>query len=157
MASVDAQGAVLDIGRRSRAIPAAIRRALWIRDHGCRFPGCFNERFLHGHHVEHWLHGGRTSLDNLVMLCSFHHRQIHEGGFSVQLAADGEVEVRAPGGALLSPTPDASDDVGGVVWNNDWWGGDVFGRVECDAHAATPSWDGDSVDYDAAVGALTAA
>ncbi len=75
-AVVDEQGAVLDVGRRTRAIPTAIRRALWIRDQGCRFPGCSNKRFVHGHHIEHWLHGGRTSLDNLVMLCSFHHRQI---------------------------------------------------------------------------------
>ena len=141
---VDENGEVLDVGRRTRAIPAAIRRALWIRDQGCRFPGCSNERFLHGHHVQHWLHGGRTSLDNLVMLCSFHHRQIHEGGFSIRLAANGGVEVRAPGGALLSAAPKVPDDVGGVVWRSDW----------SDADIATPSWDGEPVDYDAVVGAL---
>src|SRR5882724_9651882 len=67
-ATVDQQGAVLDVGRRTRAIPTAIRRALWIRDQGCRFPGCPNHCFLHGHHIRHWLHGGRTSLDNLVQL-----------------------------------------------------------------------------------------
>ncbi len=146
-AVVDETGQVLDIGRRTRAIPAAIRRALWIRDQGCRFPGCANERFLHGHHLQHWLHGGRTSLDNLVMLCSFHHRQIHEGGFSIRLAANGDVEVRAPGGALLSAASDVSADIGGVVWQSDRWDGDI----------ATPSWDGEPVDYDAVVGALTAA
>ena len=147
MAVVDEKNQVLDIGRRTRAIPGAIRRALWIRDQGCRFPGCSNERFLHGHHVEHWLHGGRTSLDNLVMLCSFHHRQIHEGGFSIRLAANGVAEVRAPGGALLSTASHVPDDIGGVVWHGDWW----------DADLATPSWDGEPVDYDAVVGALTAA
>ncbi len=146
-AVVDESGEVLDIGRRTRAIPAAIRRALWIRDQGCRFPGCANERFLHGHHVQHWLHGGRTSLDNLVMLCSFHHRQIHEGGFSIRLATNGDVEVRAPGGALLAAAPPVRDDIGGVVWHGDQW----------DADLATPSWDGEPVDYDAVVGALTAA
>ncbi len=151
VAAVDEQGAVLDIGRRTRALTAAIRRALWIRDQGCRFPGCSNERFLHGHHIKHWLHGGRTSLDNLVMLCSFHHRLIHEGGFSIRLAASGEVQVHAPGGAPLTRNSDAPNDVGGVVWNSDWWDSDV------DAHLATPSWDGESVDYEAAVGALTAA
>jgi len=143
-AAVDENGEVLDIGRRTRAIPAAIRRALWIRDQGCRFPGCANERFLHGHHVQHWLHGGRTSLDNLVMLCSFHHRQIHEGGFSIKLAANGRVEVRAPGGAILSAVSRVPDDAGGVVWQSD----------PGEAHIATPTWDGDPVDYDWVVRAL---
>jgi hypothetical protein len=146
-AVVDENGEVLDIGRRTRAIPAAIRRALWIRDQGCRFPGCANERFLHGHHVQHWLHGGRTSLDNLVMLCSVHHRQIHEGGFSLRLAANGGVEVRAPGGEILSTAAQVPEDVGGVVWHSGSW----------DADIATPSWDGEPVDYDAAVGALISA
>ena len=149
-AVVDEQGGVLDVGRRTRAIPTAIRRALWIRDEGCRFPGCSNKRFVHGHHIEHWLHGGRTSLDNLVMLCSFHHRLIHEGGFSIRLAADDEVEVRAPGGALLSTGLKAANDVGGVVW----WNDGAFGGARVDAYTAMPLWDGDPVDYDAAVGSL---
>ena len=51
--------AVLDVGRKTRAVPAAIRRALWSRDRGCRFPMCSNRRFVHAHHVRHWVHGGR--------------------------------------------------------------------------------------------------
>jgi hypothetical protein len=63
-------GEVLDVGRRTRSIPPAIRRALWLRDAGgCRFPGCTNTRHLDGHHIEHWADGGATSLDNLVQLC----------------------------------------------------------------------------------------
>ncbi len=152
-AVVDEQGAVLDIGRRTRAIPTAIRRALWIRDQGCRFPGCSNKRFVHGHHLEHWLHGGRTSLDNLVMLCSFHHRLIHEGGYSIRLAADGEVQVQAPASEFPFWRRNAGDDVGGISWGN-WWDNDVFGSVEVNANIALPLWNGDPVDYDAAVGAL---
>jgi hypothetical protein len=152
-AVVDEQGAVLDVGRRTRAIPTAIRRALWIRDQGCRFPGCSNKRFVHGHHLEHWLHGGRTSLDNLVMLCSFHHHLIHEGGYSIRLAADGEVQVQAPASELPLWRRNAGDDVGGISWGN-WWDNDVFGSVEVNANTALPSWNGDPVDYDAAVGAL---
>jgi hypothetical protein len=68
-------GAVLDVGRKTRAVPAAIRRALWGRDRGCRFPMCSNRHFVDAHHVQHWAHGGRTSLDNLVLLCGFHHRE----------------------------------------------------------------------------------
>ncbi len=152
-AVVDEQGAVLDIGRRTRAIPTAIRRALWIRDQGCRFPGCSNKRFVHGHHIDHWLHGGRTSLDNLVMLCSFHHHLLHEGGFSIRLGTDGEVQVQAPGSELPLWRRNVSDDVGGVVWEN-WWDHEVFGNVRVNADTALPSWNGDPVDYDAAVGVL---
>ena len=64
------EGSVLDVGRRTRSIPPAIRRALWLRDRGCRFPGCGHTRFLHGHHLHHWLAGGETRLDNLVLVCS---------------------------------------------------------------------------------------
>ena len=60
----------LNIGRRTRSIPPAIRRVLQLRDRGCAFPGCTHDRFLHGHHVRHWLHGGETSADNLVLLCT---------------------------------------------------------------------------------------
>jgi len=65
-----AEGETLNIGRRSRSIPPAIRRALMARDHGCAFPGCSHTRFLHVHHIESWLHGGETSLANGVLLCS---------------------------------------------------------------------------------------
>ena len=78
-------GDVLDIGRKSQSIPTAMRRAMLARDgFGCRFPGCSHHRFLHGHHVQHWEDGGATRLDNLVTLCSAHHRTVHELGFHVE-------------------------------------------------------------------------
>jgi len=150
-AAVDDEGAVLNVGRRTRAIPTAIRRALWIRDQGCRFPGCANDRFLHGHHVQHWLHGGPTSLENLLLICSFHHRQIHEGGFSLRLTAEGEVDVRTPAGARLPAQPPLAVDPGPIDWRNDWWEG---GTARLDAWTATPSWDGEPIDYEAAVDAM---
>jgi hypothetical protein len=76
----DAAGATIDVGRKTRAIPPAIRRALRHRDRCCRFPGCTRSRWLDGHHVVHWADGGETSLDNLVLLCRHHHRLVHEGG-----------------------------------------------------------------------------
>ena len=94
---------VLDIGRRTRTIPAAIRRALWVRDRGCRFPGCPHTRFLHGHHIRHWLHGGSTSLDNLVLLCPRHHRMVHEDGFAITVAADGALVFRSPRAPAAGP------------------------------------------------------
>ncbi len=61
-------GEILDVGRRTRTVPPALRRALAARDRQCRFPGCGNRR-CDSHHVEHWADGGRTALDNLVLLC----------------------------------------------------------------------------------------
>ena len=75
-------GTILDVGRRTRTIPPAIRRALEVRDRGCRFPGC-GSRFTDAHHVRHWADGGETSLDNCLLLCRHHHRLVHEGGWRV--------------------------------------------------------------------------
>ena len=61
-------GAILDIGRKTRTIPPALRRALQARDRQCRFPGCHARR-CDAHHVQHWADGGATRLDNLVLLC----------------------------------------------------------------------------------------
>ncbi len=68
-------GAVLDVGRRTRTVPPSIRRALLARDGTCRFPGCISRR-CDAHHIEHWLDGGETSLGNLVLLCRRHHRSV---------------------------------------------------------------------------------
>ncbi len=95
---------VLSVGRKTRAIPAAIDRALRERDGGCRFPGCERTRFVDAHHVRHWAHGGETSLDNLVLLCRHHHRLVHEGGFSVRHEPRGLV-FRDPRGGRLDPAP----------------------------------------------------
>jgi hypothetical protein len=78
----NADGSILDVGRRTRTVPPAIRRALDARDRGCRFPGC-GLRFTDAHHVTHWAEGGETRLDNLVLLCRHHHRLVHEGRWTV--------------------------------------------------------------------------
>lgn len=78
-------GEPLNVGRKTRIIPKAIRRALHARDKGCcRFPGCRNRRYLHSHHIEHWSNGGETSLPNLMLLCTKHHTLVHEGGFRIE-------------------------------------------------------------------------
>jgi hypothetical protein len=76
-------GEPLNVGRKTRVIPKAIERALWARDMHCRVPGCRNKRYVDGHHIEHWSNGGETSLDNLLLLCTRHHRLVHEGGFRI--------------------------------------------------------------------------
>ncbi|MDH3619604.1 MAG: HNH endonuclease [Gammaproteobacteria bacterium] len=81
----DDKGEPLNIGRKTRIVPAAIQRALRARDNDCcTFPGCRNRRYLHSHHVEHWSNGGETSLDNLLLLCTKHHTLMHEGGFRIE-------------------------------------------------------------------------
>ncbi|MEZ5293706.1 MAG: DUF222 domain-containing protein [Vicinamibacterales bacterium] len=100
----DASGAVLDVGRRTRTVPPAIRRALAARDTTCRFPGCTSRR-CDAHHIEHWADGGPTRLDNLLRLCRRHHRAVHEGGFAVVRRLDGTLEFLTPGGAILPASP----------------------------------------------------
>jgi hypothetical protein len=74
----------LDVGRATRTIPTAIRRALIIRDKGCIHPGCPKPAdWTDAHHVTPWLEGGPTSLDNLVLLCSKHHWTIHHTGWHI--------------------------------------------------------------------------
>ncbi|MDX1579232.1 MAG: DUF222 domain-containing protein, partial [Gemmatimonadota bacterium] len=91
-------GTSLDVGRRTRTIPPALRRALEARDRGCRFPGC-ELRFTEAHHVVHWADGGATSLDNTVLLCRFHHRLVHEDGWRVVWWRAGQPAFRDPRGS----------------------------------------------------------
>lgn len=100
---LDSDGAVLDVGRKTRSIPPAIRRALDLRDGGCRFPGC-GLRFTDGHHLEHWVEGGETKLSNLVLLCNFHHRAVHEDGFRVSMLPGQDPKFFTPEGWPLGPS-----------------------------------------------------
>src|SRR5580704_16926061 len=91
-------GEPLDVGRKTRSIPPAIRRALNARDPGCCFPGCTYQRYLDAHHVEHWADGGATKLKNLVHLCRTHHRLVHEGDIAVKARAGGGWRFSRPDG-----------------------------------------------------------
>ena len=103
------QGEPLDVGRKTRSIPPAIRRALNARDRGCRFPGCSNTRYVDAHHIHHWAHGGETKLSNLVQLRRFHHRQVHEGSVVIQYLDDGALRfVRPDGRSFDSVAPEHS-------------------------------------------------
>jgi len=81
-------GNPLDVGRKQRTVSTALKRALLARDRGCTFPGCHRKRYLDGHHLKHWIHGGETSADNMTLLCTHHHRLLHEGGFGIVKEAD---------------------------------------------------------------------
>lgn len=101
----DDAGNPLDIGRKTRAVSPALRRALNLRDGGCRFPGCQQQRFVDAHHIRHWADGGDTSIDNLVLLCRRHHRLVHEGGLGVERRADGRIRFSRPGGRFIEEHP----------------------------------------------------
>jgi hypothetical protein len=102
---LEQDGKPLRIGRKTRSIPPALRRALSARDHGCRFPGCGSRRFVDAHHIEHWADGGPTDLDNLVQLCGAHHRLLHEGGFGVDRSGSGGLIFRRPDGRRIPDCP----------------------------------------------------
>ncbi len=138
-------GEILDVGRRTRTISPALRRALHARDRQCRFPGCRNIR-VDAHHVRHWAHGGATALDNLVLLCRRHHRAVHEEGFRVTLDATGDVKFIRPDGR---PLPDAPSPP-------DWTGRPLAPMrallerdgVSNDPDTLTPDWRGERLDLD---------
>lgn len=95
----------LDIGRATPVVPAAIRRAVMIRDGGCRFPGCDRPpSWSDAHHVTHWARGGATSVANLVMLCRPHHRMVHRG-FTVVMRHGKPVFFRPDGARLEERGP----------------------------------------------------
>jgi hypothetical protein len=110
LAMTDRDGAPIDLGRRTRKLSAALRRALHLRDRTCTFPGCHATTNLHGHHVQHWCDGGPTDIGNLVLLCASHHRFVHERGWTVEVAADGRHAYAPPG---EDPVPRSGEQVAG--------------------------------------------
>ncbi len=100
------EGEPLSVGRKTRSIPPAIRRALKRRDGGCCFPGCSCSRFVDAHHIRHWADGGETSMKNLVLLCRRHHRLVHEEGFGLSRRSNGAIKFTMPDGKLIPPGPD---------------------------------------------------
>ncbi|MEV6970081.1 DUF222 domain-containing protein, partial [Hamadaea sp. NPDC051192] len=95
-------GQVLDVGRARRLIDGPLRRALVLRDKGCAFPGCDRPpQWCHGHHLKAWADGGTTCLANSVLLCGFHHREIHHGHWEVRMRPDGFPEFLPP--AFVDP------------------------------------------------------
>ncbi len=95
----------LELGRRTRVVPASLRRAVVARDRECRFPGCDRPApWCDAHHVVHWADGGETNLRNLVLLCRRHHRAVHDG-FGVEMTDAGPVFSRADGSPLKDRAP----------------------------------------------------
>jgi hypothetical protein len=106
---VDGPSQPLDVGRRTRTIPPALRTALVVRDRGCVFPGCDRPPpWTDAHHVTSWIDGGSTSLDNLALLCRIHHRTVHEGRWQLHRDPGGRWTARPLGHAAPSTPPHAA-------------------------------------------------
>jgi len=110
----DEHGVPLSVGRKRRTIAGALRRALYKRDSTCTFPGCTHRIFLEGRHIKHWADGGETSLSNTALLCTFHHRHVHEYGYDIELGPDQRPQFRDPYGRVVTATPPrpAAEDLG---------------------------------------------
>ena len=148
-----ADGQVLDVGRRSRTVPSAMRRALLSRDRGqCQFPGC-ESRHCDAHHVEHWADGGETRLQNLVLACRFHHRALHEEGFRVVPGdADGQFRFLRPDGTPLPAEPPMPSWEGAPLAPTD--ARLAAAGVSIGPDTATPEWYGESLDLTATLDVL---
>ncbi len=106
----DENGNPLNVGRKHRMVQPALKRALLARDKCCRYPGCTHDKWLDAHHVMHWIDGGNTSLDNTLLLCSRHHRLLHEGGFTIQKDYSGEWYFRNRAGSVVLDARDYAFD-----------------------------------------------
>ncbi len=101
----DAKGNLLNLGRKHRVVSPQLKRALLARDKCCTYPSCSHEQFLEAHHVMHWADGGETSLDNAILICSHHHRLLHEGGFTIQKNFEGKWYFKTAEGKVLPEAP----------------------------------------------------
>ena len=123
-------GRVIGSGRATRTVNRRLRRALEHRDRCCVVPGCGATRGLHAHHIVHWENGGLTELDNLVLVCPYHHRLHHRGGITItgpahRLTVTDSDGQPLRGGSLArpptTPPPPVPPCPGPTGERADWW------------------------------------
>jgi hypothetical protein len=127
-------GLPIDVGRTKRFPTDRLRRALEVRDRFCRFPGCgVPANRSHAHYIQHWLDGGPTDLRNLILLCGFHHRRLHDGGYVIRESTDG-LRFETHDGRLIGSGPTALLD--------------VCPHAMFQAETARAEWGGEPMDLD---------
>jgi hypothetical protein len=146
----DDRGAPLSVGRKKRTIAGALKRALHQRDATCTFPGCTHRIFLEGHHIKHWADGGETSLQNTTLLCTAHHRFVHEYGYTIEMTEGQQPQFRDPGRRLVQAVPERPYVADGA-WPRIRTMNDP---LAIDASTVACEWDGTPVDYGSIVGHL---
>jgi len=149
----DEHGVPISVGRKRRTIAGALKRALHKRDTACTYPGCTHRMFLEGHHIQHWADGGETSLTNAALLCSQHHRYVHEYGYTIDLGPDQRPRFRDPRGRLIAVAPEPPKATG-LGWPRIRAANESL-AIDADTNAC--EWDGTPVDYGTVVGHLVVA
>ena len=144
VSTIERDGEILSVGRKTRTIPTPIKRALRARDRHCRFPGCTSKVWVDGHHIEYWTHGGETKLSNLVLVCRAHHRALHEYGYSVKIEGTEIAFFRPDGSRIETPAPPTSNPAKVPALNRQR-------GLEIDAETVVPDWYGDEWDYSVTV------
>ena len=146
----DHTGTTISVGRKTRSIPASMKRALLKRDTTCRFPGCCNRIYVEGHQIHHWANGGETSLGNLIGLCDHHHRFVHEYGYRIELDEHQQPRFYDPKGQRVTDAPPrpTTPKLGmrALV--------DRHRDLDVSAETNQPLWDGDPVNYAWVIGDL---
>ena len=93
-------------GQTSRSISGSQRKALVVRDKGCRFPGCDRPPdWTDAHHLQHWADGGKHVMENLVLLCRRHHRMVHEEGWQLVITPEGDIVAMTPDQFAIGSVP----------------------------------------------------
>jgi len=110
----DHNGTLLDVGRRHRRPPPALRRAVRERDrYRCQAPGCQSRR-TDIHHIRPWAKGGKTRLRDLILLCEAHHMIVHAYGYIITLAGDGTFIFTRPDGTVMPACPQLPETHGDI-------------------------------------------
>jgi hypothetical protein len=145
----DRTGNRMYLGRfRRLATPAQIA-ALTVRDgDGCQFPGCTHTRHLHAHHIQHWLHGGRTDVDNLILICSFHHTLIHDHGYRIRRLTGRSEFLRHDGTTIPATAAPLTGNTEDLIEMN------TRARLRIDRTTLTPDWYGERLDPEPILDAL---
>jgi hypothetical protein len=135
-------GTELNLGRHQRTVSPAQRRALLARDTHCRFPGCNRESRLRAHHIIWWSRGGPTDMDNLLLLCAKHHRDVHEGGWTLTGTAADPRFARPDGRSVEERPPILSGSLAELVHHHQLHGRDIL------LGGAGGHWTGEHIDWD---------
>jgi hypothetical protein len=141
-------GEPVNVSKKSPSIPASLRRSVRARDKTCRFPGCDQRQFIDLHHLEHRARGGKNTRTNLYALCWFHHRLVHEGGWTLQRDDNGDLHAFRPDGTELLPGEAVIDPACDVRRQN------AAAGIAITPETAIPRWYGDPLDLGLAIDSL---
>jgi hypothetical protein len=145
----DRRGNRMYLGRNRRLATPAQIAALTVRDgDGCQFPGCTHTRHLHAHHVRPWLSGGRTDIDNLILICSHHHKLIHDLGYRIHRLLGRWQFLRPDGSPIPTVAAPLTGNTESLIEMN------TRARLRIDRTTLTPDWDGDRLDPEPILDAL---